>query len=94
MKVEIERQIDNLSKHQYVFWFDENARTLWVDEYNLLERESPRHNYKIKKQYKRIPMRSNLNNLTKEQVPLSDEIKEAAINSLISQVKVEFWLKN
>ncbi|MNK73666.1 hypothetical protein D3C87_931640 [compost metagenome] len=91
MRIDIERQIDNLSKHQFIFWYDEGRNSLWVDEYNLLVKETPRHKYRVRKQYKRIARRSDLNNLTTEEVPLSEEIKEAAISSLVATLNVGFW---
>ncbi|WP_431785889.1 hypothetical protein [Paenibacillus lactis] len=91
MRIDVERQIDNLSKHQFIFWYDESRNSLWVDEYNLLVKETPRHKYRAHKQYKRIASRSDLNNLTTDEVPLNEEIREAAISSLVTNLKVGFW---
>lgn len=94
MRIDLEYQIDNLSKRQYIFWFDESRSALWVDEYNIIKRDSQRHKYKIVEQYKRISHRADLNNIKMEDIPLDEEIKQAALNELISRVKVDFWVRS
>ena len=89
MRIELEYDMDELTKRKYVFWFDESRSTLWVDGYHLMQRESKRHKYKTIEFYDRL--RDRESTIRKEDVPLDDKIKQDAINKLIENVKVDYW---
>lgn len=94
MRIELNYKTDELTQEQYVFWFDDSRKTLWLDQYEIQTRETKRHKFRTVKQYKRLSSRSDYINVKKEEVPLSDQIKKNAIDKLISEIKVDYWFND
>ena len=88
IKMEIEKQIDELTIERWRFTFLNNA--IFLDGYCLLQKESKRkRNFKVLKLYNRIMGRSN--NITEADVPFTEEIKAEALNQFVSSLKVLKW---
>lgn len=86
--MQIEKQIDNLTIERWRFIFLD--KTLYLDGYTLLQRDSLRHkNYKVVKNYDRIMSRDNT--IQESEVPFTDDIKTEALNQFISTIKVIKW---
>lgn len=86
--MEIEKKIDELTieKWRFCYMYD----IIFLDGYELLKKESPRHKkFNIIKQYERIMYKNN--NITESEVPLSDELKAEVLNMFMSNIKVLKW---
>jgi len=86
--IEIKKQRNALSREVWIFKIIGN--TLFLDEYYIAEKESPRHRkYKNTLYYNRIMGRNNT--ITEEEVPLSREVKDEALNMYFNKVKCIKW---
>ena len=88
----VEHIIDDLNKEVWGFWYDDRSKTLYLDKYLIMYRESKRHSWKVSKKYYRVIERDNSINL--KDVPLTDEIKEQALKEHIKDIVVKKWNKN
>jgi hypothetical protein len=88
IKMEIEKQIDDLTFERWRFTFMYGA--IFLDGYCLLQKENKRkRTFKVLKQYERIMGRGN--NITETEVPFTDELKAEALNQFVSTIKVRKW---
>lgn len=78
-------QHDNENREVFEFWFD--RRTLVLDRYRK-ERKVKR-TWNIEKQYDRIFDRRS--DITETDVPLTDKIKQQAIQAFVSQIACMKW---
>lgn len=86
--MQIEKQIDDLTFVRWRFTFID--KTLYLDGYTLLQKESKRHkNFKVLKKYDRLMGRYNT--IQESEVPFTDEIKAEALNQFVSTIKVIKW---
>jgi hypothetical protein len=84
----IEKQIDELTKERFSFWV--NGNILILDSYNLFLRENKtKRKYNSIKCYDRLYTRNST--ITLEQVPLTEEIKNEALQEYIKTLKVMTW---
>jgi hypothetical protein len=68
--------------------------TLYLDDYQLIKRESIKHKFEKVKKYDRLDHRAKSymsDYIKKEDVPLTDEIKEKALQTMIRKISVELW---
>ena len=86
--VEIILNKNKLEREVYTFWL-ENEYWLWLDNYTYEVKLTPRHKFKIKRSYYRLEPRDST--LKEEEVVFNDELKQMALNKLISQIKVKKW---
>jgi hypothetical protein len=63
--------------------------TLYLNRYEVLNRETTRHKFKIVKFYDRLKERDS--NLKEDEVPFTEEIKNKALNECISKLSVKLW---
>ena len=91
MDVEIERKIADNMKEVYTFWYKDFV--LYLDGYRCMLRESPRHHYKTIKEYSRLNHGRSWDQkmMSKDQVPLSEDIKRQALVKFTSKISVELW---
>ena len=86
--MQIEKQIDDLTFVRWRFTFID--KTLYLDGYALLQKESKRHkNFKVLKKYDRLMGRDNT--IQESEVHFTDEIKAEALNQFVSTIKVLKW---
>lgn len=85
--VEININKDELERERYIFYYLDE--TLWLDKYFSEKRETKRHKYKIVKHYNRLSARES--NVKEEDVPISKEIKQEALNAFIARLNVKLW---
>lgn len=85
--ITIERKIDELNKE--VFSFFDDGYILYLDTYCLFNRESKSHSFKKVKWYERLRQRES--NIQENEVILSEDIKQRAINEVISRLQVKYW---
>ena len=45
----VEHIIDDLNKEVWGFWYDDRSKTLYLDKYLIMYRESKRHSWKVSK---------------------------------------------
>lgn len=84
----IEKQIDELTKEEFNFW--ENGNTLIFDSYYLFSRENTRkRTWNKVKMWERLTGRST--NMLFEYVPLTEEVKQEALQEYIKTLKVMTW---
>lgn len=84
----VEKQIDELNKEQFSFWV--NGHILILDSYYFLSRENTRkRTWRQLKKYNRTMTRDN--NITLQEVPLTEEIKTEALQEYIKTLKVMTW---
>jgi len=84
----IEKQIDELTKEQFRFWV--NGNIIILDYYNLFSLENKnKRKYNSIKCYDRLYTRNS--NITLEQVPLTEEIKNEVLQEYIKTLKVMTW---
>ncbi len=92
MNTIIERKTSDNIKEEFGFWFDDRRKTLYLDVYRLLRRETSRHKFQTVKQYSRLDSRTPPYNWIKlDEVPLTDDIKKLALEKFVSEVKVDMW---
>tara|TARA_R110001632_G_scaffold229381_1_gene365452 strand:+ start:120 stop:392 length:273 start_codon:yes stop_codon:yes gene_type:complete len=86
--IEIKKQRNALRIEVWIFTVIRN--TLFLDKYYTAEKESTRHRkYKNTLYYDRIMRRNNT--IKEEEVPLSRDIKEEALNMYFDKVKCMKW---
>ena len=86
--MEIEKQIDELTIQRWRFSFID--RNIYLESYYVLQKESKRNrNYRTMKKYERLNKRDN--NMEENEVPLTTELKEEALNQFVSKIKVLKW---
>ncbi len=86
--MEIQKQIDELTFEKWRFIFLD--KTIYLDAYYLLQKESKRHkNFKVLKKYERLSRRDST--MIETEVPFTDEIKTEALNQFVSKIKVIKW---
>lgn len=88
IKMEIEKQIDELTHERWRFSFIN--RNIYLESYYVLQKESKMHrNYQILKKYERLSKRDS--NIEESEVPFTDELKAEALNQFVSTIKVLKW---
>lgn len=68
--------------------------TLYLDDYQLIKRQSIKHKFERVKKYDRLNHRAKSymrDYIKKEDVPLTDEIKAEALQTMIRNISVELW---
>lgn len=86
--IEIDIKLDELTYEQFIFRFFDNV--LYLDGYYVNKRETTKHRkYNIIKQYSRLSNRYDT--LTESEVPLTDEIRQRALNEFFSTIKCLTW---
>jgi hypothetical protein len=86
--MEIEKQIDELTIEKWRFRFID--RNIYLESYYILQKESKRHkNYRTLKKYERLSKRDS--NVEESEVPLTDELKQEALNQFVSKIKILKW---
>jgi hypothetical protein len=86
--MEIEKQIDELTIEKWRFSFID--RNIYLESYYILQKESKRHkNYRTLKKYERLSKRDS--NVEESEVPLTDELKQEALNQFVSKIKILKW---
>ena len=83
---------DPLQQVTWTFWLYNTD--LVLDSYLVETRKTIRHGFKIKSAYYRLPTGYNtygLTHITEAEVPLTDEIKERALDKYVSQLRVVRW---
>jgi len=84
----LEKQIDELTKEQFRFWT--NGNLIILDSYYFLRRENKRkRNYEAVKRYERLTSRNR--NISIEEVPFTEQIKQEALQEYIKTLKVMTW---
>lgn len=84
----IEKQIDELTKEQFGFWVNNNV--IILDSYFLLRRENTRkRTWNSLKKYERLSSRNS--NITLQEVPLTEEIRNEVLQEYIKTLKVMTW---
>lgn len=84
----IEKQIDELTKEWFTFWV--NGNLIILSTYFLLSRENTRkRTYTAIKKYDRLYERDS--NITLEEVPLTQEIREEVLSEHVKSLKVMTW---
>lgn len=84
----IEKQIDELNKEVFRFWI--NGNLIILDAYYLFSRENTRkRKYKAIKRYDRLHERDS--NITLEEVPLTEEVREWSLSEYVKSLKVITW---
>lgn len=86
----IEKTVSLTEKEVFSFYFMESKMTLFLNTYALMTRASPRHKFRTSKKYSRLSHQSNLEVQLCE-VPLTDKIKELALDKFKSEIKVNIW---
>lgn len=81
---------DVLHREVWLFWFDERTHTLVLDEYTRESKASARHNWKTDASYGRL-LADHYSRLSESDVPLSDGVKEAALDAFMRHLKVIRW---
>lgn len=95
MRIEIDKEIDELNKEQFVFWFNEDRETIWLDGYYIMQRKTKRSKYRVLEKYDRL--RDRESTIAMNDVPLTDEIKQRIKDEtikIISRFEVKFWSRN
>lgn len=88
--MKLKKVISELEYVEWKFYFYNN--TLWLDKYIIFSRETKRQKkYRMKTRYERIMSRDS--NITLEEVPLTEEIKQEALGLFTSQITVQKWDK-
>lgn len=88
--MKIKKIISELEHVEWTFYFYNNV--LWLDQYIVFSRETKRQKkYRMKTRYHRIFSRDS--NIFLELVPLTDEIKQEALDLFTSQITVQKWGK-
>lgn len=86
--MEIVKQIDELTQEVWNFCFING--NLYLDSYFIKKRENNKKRvYRCIKNYDRIYSRNN--NITEDEVPLPEEIKQEALRLFTSSIKVLKW---
>ena len=86
--MEIEKQIDELTIQRWRFIFIDG--NIYLESYYVLQKESKRHrNYRTLKKYERLSKRDS--NMEENEVPLTTELKEEALNQFVYKIKVLKW---
>ncbi len=93
MNITIEHKLDELTKEEYGFYLFDDRQTLYLDVYRVWKKETIKHKFKIIKQYCRLDHRSSWrpDNVKVEDIRLTDDIKNEALDKLRSMVKVDTW---
>ncbi|MBW4460465.1 MAG: hypothetical protein KME47_09520 [Nodosilinea sp. WJT8-NPBG4] len=88
--VKLEYPSDNgLSLVEYRFYLMDTI--LYLDDYTEYNRPSKRHSFKSVKSYARLDKRRSTIDVS--EVPLTEEIKQDALNAYISKLQVKLWDK-
>jgi hypothetical protein len=84
----IEKQIDELTKETFRFWIKDNL--IILDSYYFFRRENTRkRNYNVLKKYERLNGRDN--NITLQEVPLTEELKAEVLEEYTKTLKIMTW---
>lgn len=86
-RVTIYIQDDALLRRVYVFWLDDYTMTLKLDHYRREIRQTKRHNWKTDLCWSRLDQKHS--NIRREDILLTDEIKELARDQFIAMITVE-----
>ncbi len=90
--IKIIRDTDALTREEFTFWFDERRMVLYLDAYYFKKRQTKRHNFKVVTQYSRSDSRRPPYNwMELKDVPLTEDIKNRALEQFISEIKVGVW---
>ena len=88
MIITYEKQIDELTKEQFSFWVKDNI--IILDSYFLLRRENTRkRTWNSLKKYERLSSRNS--NITLQEVPLTEEIRNEAKLAFVRTLGVMTW---
>ena len=93
MNTIVEYPIDNLTKEVFRFHFFERNNKLVLDHYHLMKRETKRHKFRIEKKYERLSYNERgcgANVIDKQDVPLTDAVKDNAKQIFIRSIAVDF----
>lgn len=86
--MKIEKHIDELNKEEFNFWI--NGNSIILNSYFLFSCENIRkRKYNIVKKYSRISERDS--NITLEEVPFTQEIREEALSEYVKTLRVVTW---
>lgn len=84
---DIERIINPLEQERFTFWVTDMGKII-LDDYYLFTRESlKKRKYTAKYHYQRIDKRKN--NINYEEIPLTKEIKEQALEKARAMITFE-----
>lgn len=86
-RITVER-IDGLQREVFTFWIrDGQQLTLVLDEYLFQTKETPRHKWRTQHSYSRLQSRYAY--MKREDVPLTEAIKQMAYHEFIKMITVE-----
>lgn len=85
-RVRIYRE-NGLQREEFVFWFRDREMQLVLDEYHLQTKETPRHKWRTQHSYNRLQSRYAY--MKREDVPLTEDIKQMAYHEFITMITVE-----
>lgn len=93
MNITFERKLDELTKEEYGFYLFDDKLTLYLDVYRIWKKETPKHKFRIIKQYCRLDHRSSWrpDNVELKDIHLTEDIKTEALDKLRSMIKVDTW---
>lgn len=89
MAAQIEIIQDELNKVQFTFYFDDYRYTLFLNKYLVFKRETKRHGWKCVSFYDRLNDRNS--KIKESEVPLTEEIKQQALNEFFKIITVKKW---
>lgn len=88
-RIEVTRDVDELNRAEWTFWFEDRNCTLWVDTYHVLTRPSKRHKFRVVGFYQRTDGRQNT--IDECDVPLTSDVIAEAKQNIIDQLTVKKW---
>ena len=86
MSINISKEIEIDKLNRIVYRFLIMDLNIFLKEIEILKRESTRHKFKTTKHYDRHNQKNSI--IKKEEIKLSDELKQEVLNELISKLKI------
>jgi len=86
MYIEVIRKVSDLEYNSFGFWFDSSTCAIILDSYVNYTRKTTRHKYLSSMCYNRLLKRGN--KLIAEEIPLTDDVKQEAINFITNKLHV------
>jgi hypothetical protein len=77
----------DLQRIEWAFWFNDGV--LILDGYSFYNRPSKRHKFRLKEFYNSLYRRSS--EISEEEVPLTEAIKQRAIAEFTKDIRVKKW---
>lgn len=88
-RIRVTRAESPLRQYRWTFCFFDRGCTLYLDSYEVLERPSTRHKFRVIQQYLRLDKRHS--NISVDDAPLPDDVADQAKDAMASRISVKKW---